>query len=192
MSRALASRRMTVTEFDAFTDAQLEDTLWELVDGQIVAMTNPTARHGRIVANVGTALKPAADRKGCDVNFGGFRVQATADGSGVDKTIPDLTVTCGTVMPDHTFTTEPTIVVEVLSRSTMDYDRGAKLDFYKSLPSLRDVVLVYRSEMRVEHFRRERDAWVMSPLVQAGEELALTGLPFAIPLAAIYAGTGLP
>ena len=191
MSYAVANHPVTIAEFDAFVDAQPEETKWELIDGQIVAMTNPTGRHGQIVANLGVALRPAADRAGCRVNFGGMRVQARPDGSGVDKTIPDLTVACTDWTPLATFVTQPAIIVEVLSPSTRDYDRGPKLAFYKSLANLMDIVLIYQDEMRVEHYARAADDWAMTPLATPVEHLALTGLPVSVSLEEIYAGTGL-
>jgi len=50
-------------------------------------------------------------------------------------------------------------VVEVLSPSTMDYGRGGKLKFYKSLPTLRHVAPIYRDQMRVETFERTDEGW---------------------------------
>ena len=191
MSHAAIAKAVTVAEFDAFTDAQPEDTRWELVDGQILAMTNPTAGHGQIVANLGMAMKAAADRQGCRTIFGGLRVQAVEAGTGVDKTIPDILVTCGAWSPRRTFITDPTVIVEVLSPSTMDYDRGAKLAFYKSLPSLQDIILVYQDEVRVEHERRDGDTWKMTPLTRFEHTLGLVGLPLQVILGDVYAETGL-
>lgn len=191
MSYAVADHPVTIAEFDAFVDAQPDDTKWELIDGRIVAMTNPTGRHGQIALNLALALRPAADRAGCQINVGAMRVQGSPDGSGVDKTIPDLTVACTDWTPAATFVTQPAIVVEELSPSTRDYDRGAKLAFYKSLPSLRDIVLVYQDEIRVEHFARTADEWTMIPLTAPGGTLQLTGLPAGVPLAEIFAGTDL-
>ena len=191
MSHAVIANPVTVAEFDAFVDAQPEDTKWELVDGQILAMTNPTARHGQIALNLGFLLKSAADRQGCRTNIGGLRVQAAEAGSGVDKTIPDIVVTCGAWSPRRTFITDPTVVVEVLSPSTMDFDRGAKLAFYKALPTLQDIVLVYQDEVRVEHERRGGDTWEMTPLTRFEQTLSLFGLPLEVSLSDVYAETGL-
>ena len=190
MSHAVAPTLVTVAEFEAFTDAQPPDTKWELVDGHIIAMTNPNDDHGQIVANVGAALKPVADLHGCRVNFGGIRVQASDDTAGTMATIPDITVRCGPRV-DRNWVTDPVIVVEVLSPSTMDFDRGPKLEFYKTLPPLRDIVLVYQDQVRVEHYRRDGDGWRMQPLTTLAETLGLDALPFSVPLQEVYSGTRL-
>src|SRR3979409_1352074 len=68
MSEAILTEPpVTVTAFDAFLDAQQDDSLWELVAGRIVAMTNPTEVHEQIAGNIGAPLKLAMDPKGCHV-----------------------------------------------------------------------------------------------------------------------------
>ena len=190
MSHAAADRLVTIAEFEAFTDAQPADTRWELVDGHILAMTNPLEDHGQIVANLGYALKSVADRAGCRVNFGSIRVQASDDRSATTATIPDISVRCGERV-GRNWITDPIIIVEVLSPSTMDFDRGAKLEFYKSLATVQDIVLGYQDQVRVEHYRRDGEHWAMSPLTLLQAELALDGLPVVVSLRQIYAGTGL-
>ncbi len=182
---------MSVAEFDAFLEAEPDSDLnWELVDGQILAMTNPNDDHGQLAMTLGAALRGAADAHGCRVNIGGIRVQASDDGNGLDKTIPDITVRCGARL-GRNWITDPVIIVEILSPSTMDFDRGAKLEFYKSLATLTDIVIIYQDQMRVEHYRRTDDGWAMTPLTLATDELVVTRLTFAIGLSALYVGTAL-
>ena len=145
----------------------------------------------QIVLNPGYLLKTAANRQGCRTNIGGLRVQAAESGKGVVKTIPDIVVACGSWSPERTFTTDPTVVVDVLSPSTMDYDRGAKPEFYKTLTSLQDIVIVYQDEIRLGHCRRNAQAWDMVPLSRLGQTLNLAGLSMLAALAETYAGTGL-
>ena len=193
MSHARAAAPpVTIAEFDAFVEAQPEDgTLWQLIDGEIVGMTNPNVRHGQVAVNIAVALKPVAEEHGCRVNIGGLRVQASSDLSGVDKTVPDITVQCGALSDVATWIDDPAIIIEILSPSTMDFDRGAKLAFYKSLVSAADIIIVYQDQIRVEHYRRADDGWVITALTLATDQLELTGLAFAMPLSAIYAGTAL-
>lgn len=190
MSQALAPQPVTIAEFEAFTDTQPDITRWELVDGHILAMTNPTEIHGQIVANIGVGFRPAAQAQGCRVNFGGLRIQASDDMSGVNATIPDVIVRCGPLVRRN-WIDDPNIVVEVLSPSTMDFDRGLKLDFYKSLLSIQDVVLAYQDQVRIEHYRRNEEGWSMDPLTLPSDVLKPIGIPAEVSLSDIYAGTGL-
>ena len=62
MSEAIqADPVVTVARFDAFLDSQVDDSLWELVAGRIVAMTNPTEVHEKIATNIGAPLAIAVD-----------------------------------------------------------------------------------------------------------------------------------
>jgi len=72
----------------------------------------------------------------------------------------------------------------VLSTSTRDYDRGAKLEHYKTIPTLREVLLVDQPERRVEHHRRiEGDRWVVAAFTEGCIELVLG---VSLPTAELY------
>ena len=190
MSHAIAEHPTTIAEFVAFMERQPHDTRWELLDGQILAMTNPSEDHGQIASSIGLGLVPPARERGCRVNIAGIRVQASGDAGATTATIPDVTVRCGERV-GRNWIDDPVIVVEVLSPSTMDFDRGAKLDFYKTFPTMRDIILVYQDQVRIEHYLREGEGWMMRPLTSLADPLALDGLPVSIGLADIYADTAL-
>jgi Uma2 family endonuclease len=177
---------ITIEAFDKFVEAQPDDSaLFELVDGVIIMMTNPTQAHERIVTNIAGPLIPAMDARGCDVFFGNMRVQRSDDRRETDKTKPDVVVRCGALGTTN-YITDPLVVIEVLSPSTMDTDRGPKLDFYKSLPTVRHIVLVYQDEMRVEHYRRGEQGFEHDVLKRSEEALHLEAIDFRIDLARIY------
>jgi Uma2 family endonuclease len=178
---------VTIAEFDAFLEAQQDDTLWELVRGRIVAMTNPTEEHEQIAGNVGAPLKLAMDRKGCRAYQGGIRVQRSENSRGQDKPRPDIVVRCG-ASGRRNYLTDPLVVGEVLSPSTIDADRGDKLRFYKGLPTLRHIVLVYQDQMRVEHYRRTDEGWSWETLTQSDDILHFEAVGFQIDLERVYFG----
>ena len=190
MSHARAAEPpVTIAEFDAFVEDQPDDgTIWELVDGHILAMTNPNDDHGQLAMTLGAALRSAADRKGCRVNIGGMRVQASDDSNGVNKTVPDITVRCGGRLGRH-WITDPVVIVELLSPSTMDFDRGAKLNFYKSLKTLSDIIIVYQDQVRVEHYSRTLGEWQIIVLTSETGRLVLPVLGFELDMKVLYAGT---
>jgi hypothetical protein len=68
----------------------------------------------------------------------------------------------------------------------MDVDRGPKLDFYKSLPTVRHIALVYQDQMRVEHYRRGEQGFELEVLKQAQEVLHFEAVEFRIDLARVY------
>ena len=89
------------------------------------------------------------------------------------------------------FITDPLVVVEVLSRSTIDVDRCEKLRFYKAQPTLRHIVLVYQEQMRVEHYRRTDEGWPLEVLTDPDDLLTFEAVRFSISLQQIYFGVEL-
>lgn len=108
---------------------------------------------------------------------------------------PDLSIVC----EDPRLTDEqprslenPQVIVEVLSRSTVEQDRGAKLAHYRRLASVTDIVLVEPNERRVEHYRRtSASTWALHDIADAAVEIASLGV--SLRLEDVYAKTdGLP
>jgi Uma2 family endonuclease len=101
----------------------------------------------------------------------------------------DLAVTCAPADPARRYVAEPELIVEVLSPSTALHDRGRKLDDYRQLPSLNEILLVASEERRVQHWRRDGTRWVVDDLI-GDADLRLAIVPDPISLAAIYEGSG--
>ena len=153
-------------------------------------MTNPTQRHGIIVGNIGARLKFAMIRRGCQSFQGDIRVQRNADRRATDKPKPDVVVRCGPGSPERdlqTYVDNPVVVVEVLSPSTKDVDRGRKLEFYKSLETLRHIVIVYQDQKRIEHYHRTGDDWTADEaLIKSEDVLDLSAVEFTMTVAEAY------
>jgi Uma2 family endonuclease len=178
-------RRMTIAGYDAFVAGIADDREFELVDGELVMMADPTQTHEQIAANIGAPLKLAMDRRGCRTYQGGMRVQRDHDSSARDKYRPDVLVRRG-AYENTTYGIDPIVIVEVLSPSTIDNDRGRKLRFYKSMPTAMHIVLAYSDQMRVEHYSRAPDGWQLGALTLPTEQLVLAAVDFSIDLGRIY------
>jgi Uma2 family endonuclease len=163
-------------------------TKHEFLNGQVFAMSGGTPDHARVTLNVGASLKQALRGKPCTVYSPDLRVRVLATGLG---TYPDATVICGKVELDpadrkgHT-ALNPRVLVEVLSRSTEDYDRGDKLGSYKQIPSLEEVVLVAHDRREVEVVRRESDGSWSRHVAGDGQTVVLASLGCEITVAEIY------
>lgn len=180
---------VTIEAFDAFIETKGDDSrLYELIDGVIVMMSNPTESHEQIAGNIGAPLKLAMDKRNCRTYQGGMRVQLSEKASGIDKTKPDVLVRCGSAASTKTYVTDPLVVVEVLSPSTIDFDRGAKLDFYKVVPTMTHIVLVYQDQLRVEHYQRTPSGFELQVLKKPEDRLEFDSLMFEIDLASVYFG----
>jgi Uma2 family endonuclease len=94
-------------------------------------------------------------------------------------TYPDVTVVCGkleTDPEDPASVLNPTVLVEVLSDSTAEYDRGEKLDHYREITSLREIVFVSHREPVVEVWRRDQMGAWSSQIARAGEKVQLRSI----------------
>jgi Uma2 family endonuclease len=88
----------------------------------------------------------------------------------------------------------PTLIIEVLSPSTKDYDRGEKFERYRTwLASLVEYVVVHQSQPRIErHLRQPGEQWVLTTVDGLGAVLHLSSLGSESKLADIYEGVPLP
>jgi Uma2 family endonuclease len=134
----------------------------EFVDGWIFAMAGGTPEHAALAASVITALGRQLEERRCRVFTSDARV-FVAEPNVV--TYPDASVVCGQLERhdvDKLAIVNPTLVVEVLSPRTEEYDRGDKLDYYRGIAALREVVLVAHDRPRIEIVRRGDDgAWTI-------------------------------
>jgi len=183
---AVAARRdtrMGCAEFMHWAENRPDGERWELLDGEPVLMAPPRERHQAIVANLIRRIGDLADGKGCRALPGLGTVSAAQDDF---VPIPDVVVRCGPPLPDG-YAADPVLVAEVLSPPTKSLDRGRKIDFYRTVPSLKVLLIVYSDEARVEVRRREADDWTVQALGLDGS-LALPEVDGTVPVRDIYRG----
>ncbi len=158
----------------------------EYLHGQIFAMAGASYEHNLLVANVLGELRAALRGSACRAVANDLRVQVAAT---TMYTYPDVVVICGQPeFADSRLDTllNPTVLIEVLSPSTELYDRGEKFAHYRRLPSLRDYVLVAQDKMRVEHYIRQGEQWVLTVWEKAQDTLTLASVQCAVSLTSIY------
>ena len=159
----------------------------EYVEGQMFAMSGGTLAHSQIPLNIAVALKRQPDGKGCGVSNSDLRIQISPSGPFV---YPDLSIYCGEPQladNQRDCLLNPTVIFEVLSKSTEAYDRGQKFAHYRRVRSLRDYVLISQSEPRIEVFSRgESGPWVLAEFVGLEAICLIPGVGCEIPLAEVY------
>lgn len=152
------ARRLHFTYADYLAAQAMAEVRLEYFDGDIYAMAGGTPDHAAISAQVIAGLSSALHGR-CLVFSSDLRIHIEASGL---ATYPDVSVVCGAreLSPlDPNAVTNPTVVVEVTSPSTEDYDRGEKLSHYKRLPSLHAVLIVSHHQRRVTLHARETNGW---------------------------------
>jgi Uma2 family endonuclease len=168
-------RPWTVDDFLEWEAAQPER--YEFIDGMIVGMVGGSVAHATIRDNVTAALRSRLRGSGCRALS--QEVKVAAD---VNIHYPDVMVVCSPLAPTADQVRDPVVVIEVLSRSTGDRDRGAKWIAYRDLSSLEHYVLINQSRRFVEVYSRTDEGWSLTlyapplavvPLPAVGVELAL-------------------
>ncbi len=145
--------RYTYDEYLAFErDSELKH---EYDDGDIFAMAGGSRRHNALASRISAALE-GARRPGCVAFQSDQKVRILATGR---ATYPDASMVCGSIEgdpadPSGATITNPTLIVEVLSPSTEEADRGHKWLQYQLIPSLQEYVLVSQAQPRIERYRR--------------------------------------
>ncbi len=158
----------------------------EYLSGEIVAMSGASLAHNLITVNTVTQLYNQLTEGGCRVFTGDMRVGI---GAGVSYFYPDVTVVCDEPrFEDDAFDTliNPQVVIEVLSDSTANYDRGEKFIRYRQLESLQEYILISQDQVHVEHYLRQGKQWVLSEFSALENVLPLTSIEAELPLRQIY------
>jgi Uma2 family endonuclease len=160
----------------------------EFLDGEIYAMAGGSVLHAALSAAALAALHRQL-AGGCRVYSSDLRVRVLATGL---ATYPDVTVVCGAAAmdPENGDTVvNPTVVVEVLSPGTMDYDLGEKFEQYSRIPSLAAVVYLWQDRRQIEVRERTKDGWKVA-VVAGGSTAAITPLAARLDVDALYIDAG--
>ena len=176
--------RLSIPEYLALE--RESETRYEYLDGEIFVMACPSFFHGIIAGNVFGHIWTQCRGRACQVQQESRRVRTP---SGL-LTYPDVVAFCGEPKFDDTeFDTllNPALIVEVLSPSTQDYDRGTKFAHYRSIPSFTEFVLIAQDRVHVEHFRHQgNDGWLLIDLDDLSQTLELPSIGCRLTLAEIY------
>jgi Uma2 family endonuclease len=161
----------------------------EYYAGEIFARAGGSFRHSQICANLIAELGGKLKGKSCIPYDSNLRVKVSATGL---VTYPDASVFCEKPEPDpkdkYKYTgTNPTVIAEVLSKSTEAYDRGKKAENYRQIQSLKAYLLVSQSEPHVELYERHGDGfWFLTEATGLEATLPVPALGIDLALAAIY------
>ena len=163
----------------------------EFLQGAIFAMAGGTPEHAALSAAFVVLLGTNLRGTQCRPYSADLRVRIPATGL---ATYADAAVICGELERDPespTHVTNPTLIVEVLSPGTEEYDRGEKREQYQQLSSLRDYVLVAQSRRRVEVFTRASGGEWEPRVYGSGEVVALPSIDCRFEVDELYASAGL-
>ncbi|WP_266365443.1 Uma2 family endonuclease [Tellurirhabdus rosea] len=186
----LSHPRYTVEEY--FELEKESDIRYEFYSGEVFAMAGTTVTHNLLVDRVKDLLKAFFRPKGCNVFSENIKVEVIR---GLYYPYPDVIVACHPfdLRGTNLMVRQPRILVEVLSASTAEKDRGFKWRQYRKLPSLWYYVLVDQYAAVVELFsrREETDEWINTVYEHWDDRIEFSRLGFGMTLGEIYEGIDL-
>lgn len=192
---AAVKPQFSAAEFFAWEAEQLEKH--EFYYGEVFSVAGGTPEHALLGANALVELGSQLLGGPCRAFSSDLAVELDPDGR---FCYPDATIVCGTVeRSEHgPAAVNPTVVIEVLSKSPAAYDRGDKADSYRRLPSVQAIVFIESTRVAMSALVRDGDRW-MAQDTDADGRLALDCLPrptgavgAALSIEAVYDGLDLP
>ena len=167
---------------------RVAEIMSEYHDGEVFPIENATWVHGRLSVRLGLCIEGRLKGTQCQTAASSVRVRV----SPTKYVYPDILVVCGApAFTDETADTitNPRVVVEILSPTTLDYDYGTKFFLYRDLPSFEEYVLVSQVAYQVEVYRRTPEgSWLLSRYEGPEASFPISALNITLPLAEIYAG----
>jgi len=163
------------------------DTKHEYYGGEIFVLAGVSRQHNLITLNVSSELSTRLKKRSDTVYSCAMRVKIEQAGL---YTYPDVVVVCGKAQfedKEQDTLLNPTVIVEVLSKSTEAYDRGTKFKNYRTLPSLTEYILIAQDTYHIEHYVRQADnQWLLSEVDDPQGVVELPTIQCSLRLSEVY------
>lgn len=176
-----------VTIQQYFALEETADIKHEYYRGSISAMTGASARHNLIVANIIATLHGQLRGSSCRVFPSDLRLKIEQTGL---YTYPDISVICGTIQFDEgrqDTVSNPIVLIEVLSPSTENYDRGKKFEHYRTIEPLQEYIVVAQDRVHIEHYiRQDQHRWLLVDFLAVDQVVKIGAINCELPLESVY------
>lgn len=161
----------------------------EFYKGEVFAMSGASFKHNLIESNLRGLLHNFLKGKQCREFGSNLRIHIPSNSL---YTYPDILVLCKEpdfVDEEFDTITNPSIIIEILSPSTADYDRGAKFDLYREILTLKEYLLIDSKTVHTVLYTKNNDStWILSETKNLTDNILLPSIDFKISLADIYEG----
>lgn len=166
----------------------------EFWDGNVLTLAGVSETHDRIQGNGYFALRSKLQGKKCRVFLSDMRVDVPAY---PPYRYPDLSALCGEAefknLGKQQLLVNPSVIIEILSDSTADFDRGYKFTYYKSIESFTEYILIAQDRPHVTHFvKQDENGWLHREFNAIGDKFYLTSLDCQLELAELYQDVEFP
>ena len=161
----------------------------EYYRGEVFAMSGSSLEHVIITRNLTISIGNKLKGKSCQPYGNDLRMHIPLN---TLFTYPDLSIICGKPeLLDNNFdtATNPTVIIEILSPSTRNYDMGIKFKLYRDINALKEYILIDSENVYVEkHVRQANNSWLLSEVKNIDEQLKIESVQIIIALKDIYEG----
>ncbi len=165
------------------------DEKHEYYKGEIFAMSGAKMPHNRIASNLLIAIGLKLKGKRCQPYGSDARIHIE---SNTLFTYPDISIICGEIITlnnDDYNVLNPTVIVEVLSKSTKNYDRGEKFKLYRDITTLKEYILVDSESIHIEIFRLNKNGhWELEEYNSLTDAAIIKAIDETVFLSEIYEG----
>ena len=183
-------KKYTIEEYLQMEETSAEKH--EYYQGEIFAMSGAKVQHNVIVGNLYGYLFQKLKAKSCKPFNSDQRIYVEKNSL---FTYPDISIVCGdpeTRNNDELNLVNPTVIIEVLSSSTKNYDRGEKFKLYRDIPTLKEYTLVDSESISVEAFYiNDTGHWELTEYKNIEDTLFIKAIQSSFELSEIYEGTKL-
>jgi Uma2 family endonuclease len=187
---AYGNRKYSIEEYLEIENAATEKH--EYYQGEIFAMSGAKMPRNKVAKNLLVSLELKLKGKPCEPFGSDLRIH-------IEKntlfTYPDISVICSdpvSLNNDGLNFINPTVIFEVLSPSTKNYDRSEKFKLYRDIPTLKEYILVEPESVFIEAFRiNSQGLWELKEYNNIEESVCLLSLQVSLELKEIYAGVNI-
>jgi len=176
---------VTVEEYLAAEETSLDRH--EYLDGEVFGMSGASPRQGQIAVNILVELGLQLRNSNCRVRNVDTRLATSPSGL---YSYADVVIACNPEKFQSDTLLNPVVIVEVLSPSTGDYDRGAKFERYRQIPSFREYLIVAQDRVYVEHHVRTgapgQSVWTMREFTSSDDVINFQSVGVRLPCSLIY------
>jgi Uma2 family endonuclease len=159
----------------------------EYRDGEIISMTGGTTQHNKLALNLATGLNVALNDLNYEIYIGDVKLWIPRYR---EFTYPDVMVIEGQPVyysTNTTIVTNPLLIVEVLSKSTKDYDRGDKFLYYRSIPEFKEYILIDQTKYYVmQYVKTSENQWILTEYETEDAMINLSSINVKLSLKQLY------
>ncbi len=163
------------------------ETKHEYYKGEVFAMSGASWEHNVITKNINTIILPFLKGKPCDMFGNDLRIHIPENSL---YTYPDFSIICGkpeTTGEEKDTVIKPAVLIEILSKSTKDYDRGTKFHLYRNIQTLKEYILIDSTSISVEIFTRQPGgSWILTEFKKLSDQFPVSTIQLTLKLEDIY------